>query len=143
MIIKPLFKKDIKKIIDDFPLLEAHLEERKSNPLYQEYPDIIYYYQAIKNDRIVGVAGIESIVFDNEVYLYLSPLEVIPEFKKKGVATALLNSVIDKAISTNRKGVILICKGELVSFYTRNGFITSNKFKEGDKNRFLMIFEKE
>lgn len=138
--IKIIKKETVGILKKDFPLLKVHLEKRESNIFYQEYSDIVFYMGAFIDGGIIGIVGFESIVSDKKEFLYLSPLEVIAPYKKKGVASALVQEVLKKAKDNNLDGVLLICSGELVSFYKRNGFQTELIYKEGDKNKFLMKY---
>lgn len=52
-------------------------------------------------------------------------LAVRPQDRKKGYASALMRSFIEKARQEGRAGVILTCKAELIDFYSRFGFVSS------------------
>ncbi len=50
-------------------------------------------------------------------------LAVLPQFQRKGYAGLLINHLIEKSKEQNRKGITLTCKGYLVAYYTKFGFI--------------------
>lgn len=50
-------------------------------------------------------------------------VNTIPSHRKKGYATMLLRRAIDDARAQGRKGMVLTCKKELISFYARLGFV--------------------
>jgi GNAT superfamily N-acetyltransferase len=50
-------------------------------------------------------------------------LGVLPEFRKQGVAAALMLRFIRLARELNKKNVLLICKSDLVAYYERFGFV--------------------
>lgn len=50
-------------------------------------------------------------------------VNTLPEFRKKGHASQLINHVIDCAKKEKRLGVVLTCKKEIIGFYSKFGFI--------------------
>ena len=49
-------------------------------------------------------------------------VNTLPEYRKRGYAEKLINELIFEAKSKGRKGVVLTCKGKLVSYYSKFGF---------------------
>lgn len=49
-------------------------------------------------------------------------LGVLPEFRKQGVAAALMSRFIRLARELKKENVLLICKSDLVAYYERFGF---------------------
>ncbi len=49
-------------------------------------------------------------------------LSVLPEFQKEGIGGALLTNFIDQARDMGKSNVKLLCKENLVEFYSRHGF---------------------
>ncbi|MCD8095208.1 MAG: GNAT family N-acetyltransferase [Ruminococcus sp.] len=47
---------------------------------------------------------------------------VLPEFQRKGYASLLMKRMLEDVKADGRKGVVLTCKAELVSFYECFGF---------------------
>ncbi len=52
-------------------------------------------------------------------------LDVIPEYRRQGIATQLMNRFIQLARYTGRKGVILTCKDQLVHYYETFGYVNN------------------
>jgi ribosomal protein S18 acetylase RimI-like enzyme len=52
-------------------------------------------------------------------------LDVIPKYRKKGVAAQLMNHFIHIAKNTGRKSVILTCKDQLVHYYESFGYVNN------------------
>jgi predicted N-acetyltransferase YhbS len=127
----------------DFPLLWKHLEKRKSCKLYEEFPTMISYVVAEEDNKIVGIIGFESCKLGDDDYFYISPLEILEEYRNKGYGTLLLENVKDSSKAFKLKGVSLFCKEELVFFYSKRGFRVSNSIEnENDEDfEYLMIFE--
>ena len=54
-------------------------------------------------------------------------VNTIPEYRRCGYAAALIRKMIDMARDQGREGVVLTCKDELVSYYSRFGFMSEGK----------------
>lgn len=50
-------------------------------------------------------------------------VNTLPEYRKQGNASKLIKQVIDCARVENRSGVVLTCKENLISYYSKFGFI--------------------
>lgn len=50
-------------------------------------------------------------------------LDVIPEYRRQGIAAQLMNAFIQLAQNTSRKSVILTCKSRLVHYYESFGYV--------------------
>jgi GNAT superfamily N-acetyltransferase len=66
--------------------------------------------------QLVGhdVDGLNLVVF---------ALGVLPRFRKRGIAAALMSRFIRLAGELNKEKVLLICKSDLVAYYERFGFV--------------------
>lgn len=49
-------------------------------------------------------------------------LSVMPEYQSQGVGSRLLGNFIDHAREMGKQQVMLLCKDDLVAYYTRHGF---------------------
>ena len=49
-------------------------------------------------------------------------LDVVPEYRKQGIAEELLKKLIGLSIERGKKGVVLTCKDHLVHYYSKFGF---------------------
>lgn len=125
----------------DFPLLWKHLEKRKSCKLYEEFPTMISYVVAEEDNKIVGIIGFEPCRLGDDEYFYISPLEILEEYRNKEYGTLLLEKVKDLSKVFKLKGVNLFCKEELVSFYIRGGFRVSSSIEIDEELEYHMIFE--
>jgi ribosomal protein S18 acetylase RimI-like enzyme len=52
-------------------------------------------------------------------------LDVIPEYRRQGIAAQLMDHFIYLARNTGRKGVILTCKERLVHYYETFGYVNN------------------
>ena len=50
-------------------------------------------------------------------------VDVLPEFRRQGLAERLLKQVIADAKKEGRKGLVLTCKERLVHYYEKLGFV--------------------
>jgi len=70
---------------------------------------------------------------------FIISLEVLPEFRGKGISTLLINKTIENAKNNNKKKVLLVCKEPLINYYKKFGFnLTTNKIKYAGKDWFEM-----
>ena len=125
----------------DFPLLWKHLEKRKPCKLYEEFPTMISYVVAEEDNKLAGIIGFEPCVLGDDEYFYISPLEILEEYRNKGYGTLLLEKVKDLSKVFKLTGVSLFCKEELVFFYSKRGFRVSNSIETDEEFEYLMIFE--
>jgi ribosomal protein S18 acetylase RimI-like enzyme len=56
-------------------------------------------------------------------------LDVIPEYRRKGIAAQLMDQFIVLAKNTRRKSIILTCKYGLVHYYESFGYVNKNVSK--------------
>lgn len=56
-------------------------------------------------------------------YLCVLTIAVHPSYQRRGVATELLQRIIEIARKDDLKGIVLMCEEHLISFYERNGFL--------------------
>ena len=57
------------------------------------------------------------------IWLMLFGVETAPAYQKQGVASRLMNYVTEQMKQQGRRGIVLTCKKELLSFYERFGFV--------------------
>jgi len=59
----------------------------------------------------------------NGDYQAIFGLDVIEEYQNHGIATKLMNYMIEVSKSSGRKGLILTCKKNLIGFYSKFGYV--------------------
>lgn len=76
-------------------------------------------------------------------YQTIFGLDVIPEYRKQGIAAQLMNHFIEVSRSAGRKGVILTCKEKLICYYSKFGFKNKgvSESKHGGSEWYDMILE--
>ena len=73
----------------------------------------------------------EDTLFQGKAYeeegsqLYLLGLGILPEYQGRGYGSLLIERLKEDAFRQKRKRIILTCREELVSFYSRCGFETA------------------
>ncbi|MDD3615461.1 MAG: GNAT family N-acetyltransferase [Lachnospiraceae bacterium] len=55
-------------------------------------------------------------------YQTLFGLNVLPDYRRQGIAEKLLQALIESARAEGKTGVILTCKDHMVHYYTKAGF---------------------
>ena len=56
------------------------------------------------------------------MYQSIFGLDVIPEYRRQGVAADLMNHLIQTAKARGKKGMILTCKNRLIHYYEKFGY---------------------
>ncbi|KRE48264.1 GNAT family N-acetyltransferase [Paenibacillus sp. Soil724D2] len=56
-------------------------------------------------------------------YLCVLTIAVHPSFQRRGIATELLQRIIEIARKDDLIGIVLMCEEHLISFYEKNGFL--------------------
>lgn len=68
-----------------------------------------------------------SLHLPNGAYQTVFGLDVLPEYRCRGVAAKLLETMISAAKEEGKKGVVLTCKDRLVHYYEKFGFVCHGK----------------
>jgi N-acetylglutamate synthase-like GNAT family acetyltransferase len=85
------------------------------------------YWVALSNERAIGTIGLTMISSEKIV---LKRMFVSPEFRGKGVAKLLLNTLLNWADGTKMKAIYLGTMGQFKTaqqFYENNGFVKIEK----------------
>ena len=61
---------------------------------------------------------------ENGAWQMIFGVNTLPEYRRQGVAAALLERAIADAKSQGRKGLVLTCKDKLVHYYAKFGFVS-------------------
>lgn len=99
------------------------------------FPDS--FFVAEKDGEIIGFingcATDSRVIFDemfadashhreDGIYQSIFGLDVIPEYQHQGLASRLMEHLIEDAREKGRKGLTLTCKDRLIGFYERFGY---------------------
>lgn len=138
MEIRQATKEDLEEIIiiegECFPEAEAAKEEDFRNR-YAAFKE--NFFVAVKNGKVVGFINgctTNTPELPDELYHNTSlhnpygdyqtvfGLDVLPEYRKCGIAAELLNYFIEISKERGKKGMVLTCKDHLVHYYKKFGF---------------------
>lgn len=61
---------------------------------------------------------------ENGAWQMIFGVNTLPEYRRQGVAAALLKQAIADAKAQDRKGLVLTCKDKLVHYYAKFGFVS-------------------
>ena len=118
-----------------FPAAEA-ADEKSLKARIEAFPES--FLVAEQEGRIIGfingaVTDRETIIdemFEDSTlhnpggkYQSIFGLDVIEEYRHKGLASRLMEEMIETAKSQGRQGLILTCKDRLIGFYERFGYV--------------------
>ena len=72
-------------------------------------------------DDLYAQAGLHD---ENGAWQMIFGVNTLPEYRRQGVAAALLERAIADAKAQGRKGLVLTCKDKLVHYYAKFGFVS-------------------
>lgn len=130
----------IRKITDNDRKIIYQILEKEFNTIYKEDNSFSNWYIYELDHQIIGFINYDSIYEQAELeYIY-----VLPEYRNKGIATKLLEKMIDDLQSKNIKSITLEVRcnnDEAIKFYEKNGFktVTIRKNYYGNIDAFLML----
>ena len=119
-----------------FPKEEASTKESFQQRILT-FPDSFFVAETLKGQIIGFINGCvtdQPILFDELYhdaslhqpkgdYQTVFGLDVIPEFRKQGVAHCLMNYLIAHAQHRGKTGIILTCKDHLIAYYESFGYV--------------------
>lgn len=80
----------------------------------------------------------------NGNYQTVFGLDVLPEFRNRGIAGKLITYLIDLSKQRGKKGIVLTCKDKLIHYYEKFGFILEGKSSSihggASWNKMIYIF---
>lgn len=118
-----------------FPAAEAAVEASFRQRI-ETFPDSFFVAED-ENGRIIGFINgcvtdertIRDEMFEDSglhrpegLYQSVFGLDVIPEFRRQGVAADLMNRLMQEAKARGKKGMILTCKERLIHYYEKFGY---------------------
>lgn len=127
--------------ITDFPLLRKHLEQRKGILLYQEYPDLLFYFILVEKEIMYGILGGEYCKYGLDDFLYISPIEIVEDRRRKGLGKLLLNEVKKQVKDSQITGLCLMCNEDVLDFYRKNGFVEEYSYIDEGKIVYFLIYK--
>ena len=149
------------KIIEDacFPEAEAATLESLSERLHL-FPEsflvaeaegvlVGFVNGAVIDEPIIRDAHYHDAALHNPDGAYQSVfgLDVVPAFRRKGIAEKLLTALIEAAIQAGRKGLTLCCKEEKIPYYEKFGLVNSGRSSSTHGNAvwydMILHFEEE
>ena len=152
---------DALKIIEDtcFPEAEAATLESLSERL-QLFPEsflvaevegvlVGFVNGAVIDEPIIRDAHYHDAALHNPDGAYQSVfgLDVVPAFRRKGIAEKLLTALIEAARQAGRKGLTLCCKEEKIPYYEKFGLVNSGRSSSTHGNAvwydMILHFEEE
>ena len=77
--------------------------------------------QADLSDDLYAQASLHD---ENGAWQMIFGVNTLPEYRRQGVAAALLERAIADAKAQGRKGLVLTCKDKLVHYYAKFGFVS-------------------
>ena len=75
-------------------------------------------------DLIDDLYAQASLHNENGAWQMIFGVNTLPEYRRRGVAAALLERAIADAKAQGRKGLVLTCKDKLVHYYAKFGFVS-------------------
>ena len=118
-----------------FPAAEAAVEASFRQRI-ETFPDSFFVAED-ETGRIIGFINgcvtdertIRDEMFEDSglhhtegLYQSVFGLDVIPEFRRQGVAADLMNRLMQEAKARGKKGMILTCKDRLIHYYEKFGY---------------------
>lgn len=79
---------------------------------------------SVINEKIIKDKFYDDTSFHDSMgdYQSIFGLDVLPEFRAKGIAAELIKKLIEVAKKADRKGMTLCCKDEKIHYYEKFGF---------------------
>lgn len=79
---------------------------------------------AVTDSRVIRDEMFEDVRLHNPEGAYQSifGLDVLPEYRRRGIAADLMRHLIEEAGKCSRKGLILTCKDRLIPYYETFGY---------------------
>lgn len=143
MIIRHANMADLKQIAaveaECFPAAEA-AKEKDFEARLRGYPD--YFWVLCEKEKIIGFVngfvtnerdltdemyGKAEMHDENGDWQMIFGVNMLPEYRRRGLAENILKQVIFDAGQQGRKGLVLTCKDKLIHYYAKFGFKNEGK----------------
>lgn len=84
----------------------------------------------VSNADVISDDMYEEIKYDVRAdYQMIFGLDVLPEYRCRGIAEMLMNAMIKLAWEEGRRGLVLTCKEALIAYYEKFGFVNKGVSK--------------
>lgn len=143
MIIRRVTMDDLGEVVNLESAAFKMTKEQTRNDMVgriENYPDTFLVAQ--EDDKVIGhIFGPtfnkryieDELYFENhpnqkdDRYQMVLSLAVLPEYRKQGVATKLIEAMTQEARKQNRQAISLTCLPKLIKFYEKRGFHNEGK----------------
>ena len=148
MIIRTVTMDDLNEVVelesDAFKMTKKQTEQDMIGRI-ENYPDTFLVAQ--EDGKVIGhIFGPafnkryieDELYFENhpnqkdDRYQMVLSLAVLPEYRKQGVATKLIEAIAQEGRKQNRQAISLTCLPKLIKFYEKRGF-----YNEGETNDYI------
>ncbi len=84
----------------------------------------------VSNEDVIADEMFEHITYNVRAdYQMIFGIDVLPEYRCQGIGEQLMNAMIKLAWDEGRRGLVLTCKEELISFYEKFGYMNKGVSK--------------
>lgn len=143
MIIRRVTMDDLEEVVNLESAAFKMTKEQTKNDMMgriENYPDTFLVAQ--EDGKVIGhIFGPafnkryieDELYFENhpnqkdDRYQMVLSLAVLPEYRKQGVATKLIEAMTQEARKQNRQAISLTCLPKLIKFYEKSGFHNEGK----------------
>lgn len=143
MIIRRVTMDDLEEVVNlESAAFKMTKEQTKNDMMgrFENYPDTFLVAQ--EDGKVIGhIFGPafnkryieDELYFENhpnqkdDRYQMVLSLAVLPEYRKQGVATKLIEAMTQEARKQNRQAISLTCLPKLIKFYEKRGFHNEGK----------------
>lgn len=143
MIIRRVTMDDLEEVVNLESAAFKMTKEQTRNDMVgriENYPDTFLVAQ--EDGKVIGhIFGPafnkryieDELYFENhpnqkdDCYQMVLSLAVLPEYRKQGVATKLIEAMTQEARKQNRQAISLTCLTKLIKFYEKRGFHNEGK----------------
>lgn len=116
-------------------------EPWSENGLLESYKNGTHFFVAEDNGNVLGYVGLSAVIDEG----YITNVAVFPQYRKKGIATALLNAVFEFALQRELAFVSLEVRKSntnAVSLYEKKGFkvegLRKNFYRDPTEDALIM-----
>lgn len=151
MILKEHAAEDSTKLIDLMQVADGRTQEWAAEriPNYLNKRDRKTIFVAEEDNYLLGYAGIKEFEENAETRRILDQsidnlacitwIAVHPQFRRRGIATALLRHCESWAKSKNKQGIWLDCRGKVLPLYKNAGYHVAGCYDHQGRARYVLV----